>query len=199
MLEETLIRSIENQTWIDRAADPIQDVVRSAMKKAPGLASFLHGNWLGHPLHAALVALPVGAWSTGLMLDAIAAKNRKYRRAADTVTAIGLAGAGAAILPGLADWGHTEGGAKRVGFVHATLNTVIAGLYGGSVYARARGSRKAGVGLAIAGYTLAIASAWLGGELAYRFAVGVRPQPSGRVEAAPEEAERPHPAAESRP
>src|SRR5262249_45762806 len=134
-----------------------------------------------------------------LVLDGLSGKDRKYRRAADAVTAIGLIGAGAALVPGLADWSRTEGGAKRTGFVHATLNTLVAGLYGGSLYARARGRRKAGIGLAIAGYSLALASAWLGGELAYHYAVGVRPQPAGRVEAPPEELEIPYPATEARP
>lgn len=199
MLEETLIRSIENQAWIDRAADPIQGAVRAVLEKTPRLASFLHGNWLGHPLHAALVAIPIGAWSTGLMLDAMAAGKggRGYRKAADTVTTIGLISAGVAAIPGLADWSRTEGGAKRTGFVHAGLNLMITGIYGASVYARAKNRRKAGVGLAIAGYSLALASAWLGGELAYRYAVGVRPRPEGRPEA--EEAEMPYSAAESRP
>lgn len=200
MLKDTLIRSIEEQAWIDRAADPIQNGVRGILDKAPRLASILHGDWLGHPLHAAMVTVPIGAWSTALVLDGLAARDRRYRKAADTVTTIGLIGAGAAVLPGLADWSRTEGGAKRTGFVHAALNMMIAGIYGGSVYARARGRRKAGVGLSIAGYSLALASAWLGGELAYRYAVGVRPRPEGREVAPVGEGETRVPtAAEARP
>lgn len=199
MLEDTLIRSIEDQAWIDRAADPIQGAVRGVLEKTPRLAAFLHGNWLGHPLHAALVAIPIGAWSTALVLDGLSGKGRGYRRAADTVTTIGLIGAGVALVPGLADWSRTEGGAKRTGFVHAALNTVVASLYAGSVYARARGRRTAGIGLSIAGYSLALASAWLGGELAYRYAVGVRPRPAGRVEAPSAGREIPYPAPASRP
>jgi len=195
MLQEELIQSIEERAWIDRAADPVQDAVHGILDRAPGLAAFLHGRWLGHPLHAAMVSIPVGAWATALVLDGLAARNRRYRKAADTVTAVGLAGAALAVLPGLADWSDTRGGAKRVGFVHAALNTVIAGVCGASLYARARGRRKVGVGLSIAGYTMAIASAWLGGELAFRYAVGVRPQPEGRAEVR----ETAYPAAEARP
>jgi uncharacterized membrane protein len=176
MLQENLIRSIEEQAWIDRVADPVQAAVRGVLQRAPRLADALHGEWLGHPLHAALVAFPVGAFTTALFLDAfgMAGRGRGYQRAADTVTTIGLVGAVAAVLPGLADWSLTEDKAKRVGFVHATLNLVIAGLYGGSLVARARGKRKAGIGLSLAGFTLLLGSAWLGGELSYSLGVGVR-------------------------
>lgn len=175
--EEALIRSIEEQAWIDDVADPVQNAVRDVLHRAPRLAAFLHGEFLGHPLHAALVALPVGAFTTALVLDAIdlRGKGRRYRRAADTTIGIGLVGAGLAILPGLADWSHTTGAAKRVGFVHASLNAAIAGLYGGSLVARSRRKRRLGIGLSTAGFALLGASAWLGGELTFRFGVGVRP------------------------
>lgn len=176
-LEETLIRSIEEQAWIDEVADPVQGALRTVLDRTPRLSAFLHGTWLGHPLHAALVAVPVGAFTLSMIFDGIEVfgKTRKYQRAADTSIAVGLAGAVTAVLPGLADWSLTTGGAKRVGFVHATLNTTIAGLYGASLIARSRRRRGAGIALATIGHTLLIASAWLGGELAYRYGVGVRP------------------------
>lgn len=181
MLEEKVIHSIEEQAWIDRAADPIQKVERDLLHKAPAVADVLHGNWIGHPLHAAMVSIPVGAWATALVLDGLelAGSGRKYQRAADLATTVGLVGALAAAVPGAADWSRTQGGAKRVGFVHAALNLTIAGLYGGSLLARAHGRRKAGIGLSIGGFSLLMASAWLGGELAYKYGVGVRPKPEG--------------------
>ncbi|MFT3772753.1 MAG: DUF2231 domain-containing protein [Minicystis sp.] len=200
MLEEKIIKTIEEQAWIDRAADPIQAAVRGVLARAPRLASVLHGNFIGHPLHAAIVPIPVGAWAASMVLDGleIAGRGRRYRTAADVVTGIGLAGAVGAVLPGLADWSLTEGGAKRVGFVHASLNVVIAGLYGASLYARARRNRKTGIALSFIGHTLLGVSAWLGGELAYRYGVGARPQPEGRREV-PTEREAPIPASEARP
>ncbi|APR75669.1 Ferredoxin, 2Fe-2S [Minicystis rosea] len=189
MSNKKIIQVIAEQAWIDRAADPLQNAIRGVLDRAPRLASFLHGDWLDHPLHAALVSIPVGAFATGLVLDGLElAGRRNYRRAADTVTAIGLGGAVVAVLPGLADWSRTEGAAKRVGFVHASLNVAIAGLYGASLVARRARHRKTGIALSIAGFSLAGFSAWLGGELAFRFAVGVRPRPEGRPTAPPERA-----------
>jgi uncharacterized membrane protein len=177
--EEALIRWIEEQAWIDDVADPVQNAVREVLHRAPRLGAFLHGEWLGHPLHPALVALPVGAFTTAMVLDTMElfGKGRRYRRAADTTLRIGLVGAGLAILPGLADWSHTTEGAKRVGFVHASLNAIVAGLYGASILARSRRKRGLGIGLSMAGFALLGASAWLGGELVFRF--GVRVQTEG--------------------
>jgi uncharacterized membrane protein len=187
MLRENLIRSIERQAWIDRVADPVQAAVRGVLQRAPRLADALHGEWLGHPLHAALITLPVGAFTTALFFDIFdLAGNRRYRRAADVTTAVGLASAVTAALPGLADWSLTKGNAKRVGFVHASLNLVITGIYGASLLARKRGSRKLGIGLSILGHTLLGASAWLGGELSYSLGVGVHREDVARGTPLPE-------------
>jgi uncharacterized membrane protein len=35
------------------------------------IKSFLQGKWLGHPLHPALVHIPVGAWTAALIFDLI--------------------------------------------------------------------------------------------------------------------------------
>src|SRR5689334_20310016 len=115
MLSTRVIRSIEEQEWIDRAAVPVRDAVARALGRVPRIADFLHGKWLGHPLHAALVSVPLGAWSAGLGLDLaeILGGASRYRRAADVVTAIGLGGAVLAVFAGVADWSTTRGAATR--------------------------------------------------------------------------------------
>lgn len=175
-LQERVIRTIEEQAAIDEVADPVQRAVRAVLDRAPRLEAFLHGEQLGHPLHAALVSVPIGAFATALVLDAmeLTGKGRRYRRAADVAITMGVAGAAVAMLPGLADWSLTRGAAKRVGFVHAAMNQGIAGLFIGSLIARSRGKRRAGIALSTVGFALLGASAWLGGELAYRYGVGVR-------------------------
>jgi uncharacterized membrane protein len=172
----TLDRTIAEQHWIDRAADPIQRAVDPLVHNVSPLARVLHGEWLGHPLHAALTDVPVGAWFTGLVLDLaeVFGRTRRLRRGADAVHAVGLAGSMAAALAGIADWSTTDGDAKRIGFVHGTANVVIAGLYGASLVARRRRRRGLGIALSTAGYGLLVVSSWLGGQLAYRLGVGVR-------------------------
>jgi uncharacterized membrane protein len=175
MMAEKIVRTIEDQRWIDGAAVPVQSAVRSVLARAPGLARVLHGTWLGHPLHAALVAVPIGALACGFMFDmAEVAGKKRFRRAADVLESVGLAGALTAAVAGLADWSATRDGATRVGFVHATANVLIAGLTGGSLLARSKGKRRAGIALSSVALGLLFGSAWLGGELAYRLGVGVR-------------------------
>ena len=54
--------TLEKQSWLDRLAAPLQSVARMV----PALArDLLHGVWLGHPLHPAMVQIPVGAWASG--------------------------------------------------------------------------------------------------------------------------------------
>lgn len=181
-IEERVIRGIEAQAWIDSAVVPIQKVLRAALHRAPSVARFLHGDWLGHPLHAALVPIPIGAFTTTMALDIVElAGKKRYRRVADGALLAGIAGGLTAALPGLADWSHTEGGARRTGFVHAALNVSIVGMYGGSAMLRAAGLRKPGIALAMVAHGLLGASAWLGGELAYRYGVGVRRTAGERV------------------
>ena len=107
-IEERVIRTIEEQAWIDRAAVPIQTALRGALHRAPSVAGFLHGNWLGHPLHAALIPLPIGAFTTTMVLDIVELTgNRRHRRVADAAVIAGVGSALIAALPGLADWSHT--------------------------------------------------------------------------------------------
>ena len=176
MLENKLIHAIEEQRSLDRLADPLQHTVSAVLARVPRLADVLHGRPLGHSLHSALVAIPIGGWTVGLALDLAGAFSRRshYHGAADLVTAIGLGGAALAAVAGLADWSLTSGKARRVGLVHALLNTSVVGLYGASIALRVTGHRTFGVALSALGFGLAGVSGWLGGELAFRYGVGVR-------------------------
>ncbi|KYF95073.1 DUF2231 domain-containing protein [Sorangium sp. So ce394] len=175
MIGTAVLGGIEGQDWIDRIADPLQHGIRSVLRRAPVVAKVLHGKFLGHPLHPVLVTIPIGAWSCGLVLDfaGIGRRGRRLHRGADASTAIGLGGALVAALAGLADWSTTLGSAKRIGFVHGAMNLAIAGVYGASLASRAIGLRPLGIALSTAGFGLAGASGWLGGELIYRYGVGV--------------------------
>lgn len=162
---------IEKQEWLE----PVESGLNKAITRAYSaggpvgrrLKDFMHGTWLGHPLHPALTDVPVGAWTAGLVLDAM------DDPAADRALAIGLAGALAAALPGLTDWNATDGGPRRLGLVHGLLNIASAGLYAASLLARKRGARDRGKGLALLGYTLMMGSAYIGGHLVYALQIGV--------------------------
>jgi len=196
-LAESAARGIERQEWMAPVEDALQRAVAAAFKTGGNagraVKNFLHGTWLGHPLHPALTDVPLGAWTTALVFDTLDAGSRGWpwqtaaRRRADDAILVGIVGAVGAALAGLTDWQHTNGTARRTGLAHAALNTVALGLYTGSLVVRRRGSRGAGRSLAVAGFGMVMASAWLGGRLVYRERVGVdhaqREEPEGFLRA----------------
>lgn len=135
----------------------------------------LHGVWLGHPLHPAIIAVPVGGFSALAVLDALEGPggNRRLAPGADALLTIGLGGAWAAAVTGWTDWHKTDGAAKRVGLVHAALNGVGIAFYVASLAARRGGRRGRGRQLAAAGFAISTSAAYLGGELAYKYRIGV--------------------------
>lgn len=168
MIEDVL----ERQEWLEPVESGLQKGVAGAFEATggPGRAArnFLHGVWLGHPLHPALTDVPLGAWTAAVILDAAGED-----RAADLAVTIGLAGAAGAAITGLTDWQATDGRARRVGVVHGLLNTAAASLFTASLIARKNRSRGLGRGLALAGYAIGGFSAWLGGHLVFRERIGV--------------------------
>jgi nitrite reductase/ring-hydroxylating ferredoxin subunit/uncharacterized membrane protein len=174
MKMEALARAIGEETGLDAAATAVQRPVQRAMAASPAVRTVLHGTWLGHSLHAVLTDVPVGAWTAGVVLDALELAGDGARRGrGDAVHAVGLAGAVGAALTGLADWSHTSGPARRIGIVHAASNGLVATLFGASLLARSRGYRRTGLLLSTFGYGGLLFSSWLGGELAYGHGVGV--------------------------
>ena len=194
-IAERAAHALERQDRLAPVEDRVQHAVTAAFRAGGrGLRNFLHGTWLGHPLHPVLTDIPVGAWTVALALDvADAATDHRgldgLRRGADRAVALGIAGAVGAALAGLADWQHTEGAARRTGLAHATLNSAALGLYSLSLLARRQGGRGPGRLLAGAGFAVLLASAYLGGRLVFRHRMGVdhadRRQPDDFARAVP--------------
>jgi nitrite reductase/ring-hydroxylating ferredoxin subunit/uncharacterized membrane protein len=134
----------------------------------------MHGVWLRHPLRPVFTDLPIGAWTTGLVLDATAARTKEDRAMEEAVAiAVGLAGAAGAAVSGLTDWSETSGQARRTGLLHGLLNIAATTLYATAFVLRKRGARSTGQSCALAGYTIALGAAWFGGDLVYDQRVGV--------------------------
>src|SRR5438067_1252755 len=163
-LAESAAQVIERQEWLAPLEDGLQRAVQAAFQAggAAGQAvkNFLHGTWLGHPLHPVLTDVPIGAWTTALVFDTLDAGSRGWpwqqtaRRRTDDAILVGIVGALGAALAGMTDWQHTDGTA-----------------------------RGTGRSLAAAGFGALIASAWLGGRLVYRERIGIdhaqREEPEG--------------------
>jgi nitrite reductase/ring-hydroxylating ferredoxin subunit/uncharacterized membrane protein len=127
----------------------------------------LDGVWLGNPLHPALTDVPLGAWTTALALDLVGSE------AADGALAVGILGSVPAALTGLNDWSHLKDDSRRIGTVHALLNSMALALNVASFVARRDGHRGLGRVLSGVAYAGAAFSAHLGGHLSYGLGVRV--------------------------
>jgi nitrite reductase/ring-hydroxylating ferredoxin subunit/uncharacterized membrane protein len=159
-------------SWLDGVAETMEQVFEPLLgQDAPrGPRDLLYGTWLGHPLHAAVVTVPVGAWSATMIFDLMGEE-----RAADLCLGVGLASAGGAALTGAAQWQDATNSEepRRLGALHALLNVAATTLMAGSFLLRRRGQRGTGIALSSAGLGVGLASAWLGGELSYSLGIGV--------------------------
>ena len=170
MLLEKAMKRLEEAEVLDQPAEAVVAVVGPATR--PRLVkNALSGTWLGHRFHPLMVPLPIGFWTGALLFDLVA--TRRARWAADVLVGAGIAAAVPTAAAGLSDWSDAEPEGRRVGLVHASLNTLALVCYSASLAARLLGRRKAGVGLGLAGATAISAGGYLGGHLAYVQAVGV--------------------------
>lgn len=174
MANEAILDAIANQPGLEELASIGQKAVHGALPRE--LKNALHGTWLGHPLHPALVAVPLGAWTAALVLDALESLSgrRELRAGADAAVAIGLIGAAGAAVTGLTDWSDTDDRGKRIGAVHGLLNVAATALYTASyVMRKTKSSRPAGVALSLLGFAISSAAGYLGGHLVFGEQVGV--------------------------
>jgi uncharacterized membrane protein len=134
----------------------------------------LSGAWLGHALHPILTDLPIGTWTSAVLLDWTGGKGS--RTAADRLILAGLIAAGATAATGWSDWADAErddAAVRRSGVVHAAANFTAVTLMTGSYVARKRGAHGRGRMLSLAGSVALGAGGWLGGHLSYTLGAGV--------------------------
>jgi len=183
-----------DQTAIDPAADFMQGALARAFTAGgttgQHVKNMLHGTRLGHPLHPALVSLPIGAWSLAVTLDAMSARGAPLAvaKTANTAIAFGNLSAMAAAAAGLADWGSTDRRPRRIGLVHGALNSTALLLFTWSwLCRRADGNRPTARWTARAGYGFAMVSALLGGDLVFGHRIGVNHAADEDLQALPKE------------
>ncbi len=136
----------------------------------------------GHPLHPAVVPLPIG-FLVGAVISDIAhlvSDDRFFARASRWLLRGGIISGVAAATLGATDFATIRQARGRIGLAHAGGNAAVLGLSIISLILR-RGARDRVPGAAraltaLAGALLAV-TGWLGGELVFRQRVGVVPQP----------------------
>jgi nitrite reductase/ring-hydroxylating ferredoxin subunit/uncharacterized membrane protein len=158
---------------LDEPGAAIAKTVRDIIPKGP-VKDALSGTWLGHALHPLLTDLPIGTWTSAILLDWLGGKSG--RAAADRLIELGIVASLPAALTGMNDWADSEPASdsvRRIGLVHAASNIAALGLFGASLVARKRGSRASGKLFGLAGAGALGWGGYLGGHLSYAEGVGV--------------------------
>jgi nitrite reductase/ring-hydroxylating ferredoxin subunit/uncharacterized membrane protein len=160
-----LSERLESATGLDPWAERVRSKL-TFVKSSP-LRSVLSGSSLGHPLHPLLTDLPIGCWSSALVLDLARGDAKASRR----LIGAGIVCALPAALAGLSDWMDTEDAEMRVGLIHLAGNVVGLSFLSVSWLRRQHGSR--GLLTSAMGMTAIACAGWLGGHLSYALGVGV--------------------------
>ncbi|WP_126173006.1 Rieske 2Fe-2S domain-containing protein [Altericroceibacterium xinjiangense] len=176
-----VIASIEDAEHLDGPAFALANAVALPQRigGTPGqrVQNALHGTWFGHPIHPSLVAIPIGTWTLAVVLDTLASvgaiKGTAIDRTSDILVKAGAVGAVGAALTGLSDWHQTHGRSRRVGLVHAAVNSTALGIQVASIVLRSGGHRIAGRLASAASWGFMFAGSYLGGHLVYRLRQGV--------------------------
>jgi nitrite reductase/ring-hydroxylating ferredoxin subunit/uncharacterized membrane protein len=142
-----------NHRWLTALFGPIRPV-----------KDFLNGTWLGHPVHAALTDVPVGAMTVAIVLDIIG-----QRVGADVTVLVGVLSIVAAAVSGLADYSDVDGTARSRATVHATVMTTALVLFFVSLVIRAGNpvDRTVPIVLLVVGYLVLTVGAEIGGDLVF--------------------------------
>lgn len=179
-LGDRVVQAVEGQQWLDRPSYKAEHGVALVFillgSAGRPVRNALHGTWLGHPVHPVLTDVPIGAWTTAAVLDAVDAlspRTEGFRDAARMAVGAGVLGAAASAVTGITDWQHTHDNARRVGMVHGLVNSAALVLQVLSWRDRHRGRTGRARLVGGAGYAAVLGGAYLGGSLVYRHGIGV--------------------------
>jgi uncharacterized membrane protein len=156
-------KGVEQSSGLDAVVAKVQPLA-DVLLADPRRAAALRGMWLGHAVHPLLTDLPLGAWTSAMVLDVVG--GRGSRPAAQRLTGLGLLAAVPTAVTGWAEWAAVTGEReKRVGVVHAAANNAALLLYFASWRARRRDRHLTGVLLALLGSVGVGVGGYLGGHL----------------------------------
>src|SRR4051794_10459624 len=135
---------------------------------------------LGHAIHPLLIPFPLGLLATAVVFDIVylATDRAGFAVAAGYMIAAGIIGGLLAAPFGWIDWFKIPAGtrAKSLGLVHGLGNIVVVVLFAVSWLLRVNNGWDPTVWALVCSFAavvLAVATAWMGGELVERLGVGV--------------------------
>src|ERR1700761_8591408 len=100
-----LASRVERDEKLDVPARAVGRIVRRLIPDG-GVKNALGGEWLGHPLHPILTDIPIGVWTSSVLLDWVGGDDGGS--ASDRLILIGLLSAGATAASGWSDWAEAE-------------------------------------------------------------------------------------------
>ena len=153
----------------------------------------------GHPVHPALVAIPIGAWVASFAFDVasrVVADGGFLAEGSRWLIALGVLGALAAAMTGFLDLFAIPTGtpAHRTALTHMAINLTVTTAYTIGFVIRGDNPREVGWGQLVLSATALAAlgfSGYLGGKLAFRYGVRVADEAT-QLEGYRSQATRPH-------
>jgi uncharacterized membrane protein len=156
---------------------------KAASTVAYMIKEFLQGSWLKHPLHPALVHIPMALWPAALVFDVLAytgVGGNVMVRTAFYAVGLGLLVTLLAVPAGVADWWdiRRERQAYTLGLYHMGLNVVGTAVWVASFIWRV-GLLDAGAVplelllLSIGGVLILFMAAYLGGRMTFAYGISV--------------------------
>jgi nitrite reductase/ring-hydroxylating ferredoxin subunit/uncharacterized membrane protein len=172
MMSGVLSKISASSPWLDQSASKLHSLVKPLFGAdgPAGVKDFLYGTWLGHPLHPMMTDVSLSGWTMSMVFDLLGEEN-----ASDIALKVGTVSAVGTAVTGAAQWFDVQNleEPKRIGALHAMLNTAALGFYIASIVLREQDKRDAGLATAWTGHAISMTSAWIGGHLSYVLGIGV--------------------------
>ncbi len=165
MLGRLFIRMIDAQNgWARPFGDWLHGLANAVFSRMVPIRSFFNGTWLGHPVHAVLTDVPIGALFLVIVLDLLG-----QPVGADVALVLGVLAMVAAAVVGFADYSVTDGAARVRATVHSTVMIVALLIYLVSLGLRAGSpaDRTLPIGLSIVGFLILSVGAYVGGDVVF--------------------------------
>jgi nitrite reductase/ring-hydroxylating ferredoxin subunit/uncharacterized membrane protein len=142
-----------NHRWLSALFHPIRPI-----------QNLLNGSWLGHPLHAVVTDVPIGALTVSIVADLIG-----QPIVADVSLVLGILAMVASAVTGAADYTEVDGTARNRATVHSTIMVISLVLYAISLLIRSGSpsDRLVPIVISALAYILLALGASIGGDLVY--------------------------------
>jgi hypothetical protein len=163
-----LFRPLESLSNLDPVSDALQKRLTTVLDATP-VGGLLRGDWLGHPIHPALVTVSAGSFFGAAVLD-----YTSEPRAARRLLGFGLATAPPVLWTGWADWSTLDQEQRRVGLVHVASNATGLSFLLASYLRRSQTTDRTARLLSLLGLTAIGAGGAIGGHLVFSQGARVR-------------------------